>query len=549
MGRWTFGGAYYFDGAVDEVRISNIERSFAPMADGTISGHVYAPDGISPLADVEVKVSGTSNKDYTDSQGFYSLTTNAPAVVVEAYYPHHNLGTATVSVISNQTTTQNFTLTERPAESATQWMLGYAGLEDDPDTLSLWHFDEGTGSTGVDSKGVCSFTKPYGSFPYWIEGKFGKALDFDGSNTCAFAFYSNKEYAFGTHAFTVEAWIMPRAGVDQVPNAELVDNTQFWALRYGSGLNSLEGIVGETDPDLLFDTGSGLMTPGEWQHVAVTYGGPGGKLRLWRNGKVVFQTTVDPSTVVNLDRSSPQITLGRSTYMGAYYFDGLIDEVRISRVEREFGPTGGVVCATIGDAKKQVPNTVVSITNPQVVTATFGVDYGGPYYYVEDQNRSNGIRVWGQNAFYRGDTVLVQGTLQLVNGEMTLSQDSVQLQDPVDPLGPLGMNGRAIGGGESGLQPAVSQGIGLNTIGLLVRTTGVVRGANYPTFYVDDGSGAIGTDGVQGVKVFSLDAFPSDGQHAIVAGVCSAESVNGIIRPVIITRPNDSSFPNDVVAF
>lgn len=50
----------------------------------------------------------------------------------------------------------------------------------DPKTIEgLWLFDEGKGNVAVDSSGKGLDGKLIGN-PTWVDGKFGKALEFDG---------------------------------------------------------------------------------------------------------------------------------------------------------------------------------------------------------------------------------------------------------------------------------------------------------------------------------------------------------------------------------
>jgi len=217
------------------------------------------------------------------------------------------------------------------AESPTQWTIGYDGS--DANTVSLWHMNEGAGSSAADVKGIKSFTDFYGNYPTWVTGEFGAALKFNGTSTAAYAFGPNPGYAFGVNPFTVECWLNP---AEQSGMPFIFDNTGNWSLRLGETANSLEAYIGDLDGGIAVTSGA-VLTPNVWQHVAMTSGGAGGKLRLWINGSVVAETNISAEAVGN-GGSSPQITMGRWTYGGAYYFDGAVDEMRISNVERTFAP-------------------------------------------------------------------------------------------------------------------------------------------------------------------------------------------------------------------
>jgi len=74
----------------------------------------------------------------------------------------------------------------------------------DPDTIvGMWLFDEGSGDTTKDSSGNGDDGEINGA--QWVEGKFGTALEFNGS-TDAVACPDNESLDI-TDAITVSAWI------------------------------------------------------------------------------------------------------------------------------------------------------------------------------------------------------------------------------------------------------------------------------------------------------------------------------------------------------
>jgi len=60
---------------------------------------------------------------------------------------------------------------------------GQSYAEIDPETiLGIWLFDEGTGNTAEDASGNGNDGRLMNA-PKWVAGKFGSALEFDGSST------------------------------------------------------------------------------------------------------------------------------------------------------------------------------------------------------------------------------------------------------------------------------------------------------------------------------------------------------------------------------
>jgi hypothetical protein len=162
------------------------------------------------------------------------------------------------------------------------------------------------------------------------------------------------------------------------------------------------------------------------------------------------------------------------------------------------------VVESVGDAKKAADNTPV-LLGSHVVT----LDDSG-YYYVEDVDRVSGIRVnQPGHSYVRGDVLRVYGRARTDAGtyERYIEAQSVRRMGGPEDIKPLCMRNYNVGGGSFGLQKGVwswnrgddtppwAEAVGVNNIGLLVRTCGLVTEAvidpAHPEneyFYVEDGS-------------------------------------------------------------
>ncbi|MHB9037314.1 MAG: FG-GAP repeat domain-containing protein [Armatimonadota bacterium] len=147
-------------------------------------------------------------------------------------------------------------------------------------------------------------------------------------------------------------------------------------------------------------------------------------------------------------------------------------------------------------------------------------------FYIESQDRANGIRVYSHSITPQsGYLATVIGTMStLASGERCIDSYSMQ-QVPGLLIAPLGATNKSLGGGAFGLQQGVTGGIGLNNIGLLLKTTGSVTQTDNGWFMITDGSGAA-------IKVLG-DLNPSVG-YVAVTGVLSCEKVGTNIAPVIM---------------
>lgn len=107
---------------------------------------------------------------------------------------------------------------------------------------------------------------------------------------------------------------------------------------------------------------------------------------------------------------------------------------------------------------------------------------------------------------------------------------------------PLAVNNKAIGGGAlNQYTPGVENGVGLNNIGLLIKTWGKVTAVDTVNqcFYIDDGSGLLDGSGNVGVRVSYANLAP--GNTITPPALDSFVSVTCISSTVVIDdkiRPN-----------
>lgn len=244
-------------------------------------------------------------------------------------------------------------------------------------------------------------------------------------------------------------------------------------------------------------------------------------------------------------------------------------------------PTPQVV--SIGEAKRLDEGTVVMLNDKVLLTTPFN-------RYIEEQDRSAGILVdsWWEvptppdvpppppalATSSSGRTlVTLVGTTSAGWPEAWIRVlEATATTDPYNaPLSPVFLGNKALGGSACGIQPGVVDfaapenprlATGLNNIGLLVATYGVVTHIKYPEwwgdtwrFWIDDGSGLFdGTldpntqEPVHGVCVVCPGDWPLEetlqlGTRLRVSGVLGCVN-NGLEQPVRQLVPRDL---NDIV--
>ena len=169
-----------------------------------------------------------------------------------------------------------------------------------------------------------------------------------------------------------------------------------------------------------------------------------------------------------------------------------------------------------------------------------GNEHGGTFIYVENANRTCGIKVMTSTPVSMGQHVWVEGTTATIDGERAITESTVSTSQQVayELIKPLCMPNKTVGGGnwryDAGTgagQRGIEGASGLNNIGLLVRTTGAVTYVDARTFILDDGSAV----SVKVVTPSGFDADP-DWTHAGVTGVSSTEMVDGKLLRVLRVR-------------
>ncbi|MEK7397049.1 MAG: LamG domain-containing protein, partial [Candidatus Poribacteria bacterium] len=194
--------------------------------------------------------------------------------------------------------------------------------------VAAWSFDEGAGDTvkdvsGNGHNGTISGAK-------WIDGKLGKALDFNGDGDQVLVPHDNTLNIKGE--LTVEAWVFPKGW-----NPDLNAVAQKWE----DGTNRRQyqlDVYTERNWWYVSDAGSNwpraegkiAVALNQWTHLAGTYDGK--TLRSYTNGKF----DVELAQANGIFASDIPLVIGgygpktpKCTYAQNRHFKGIIDEVRI----------------------------------------------------------------------------------------------------------------------------------------------------------------------------------------------------------------------------
>lgn len=188
---------------------------------------------------------------------------------------------------------------------------------------------------------------------------------------------------------------------------------------------------------------------------------------------------------------------------------------------------------SIRNAKQSPDGAVVTIAEGIVTKALDGC------FYIETPDRLFGIRIESLAKVNPGDSVKVYGQMATISGERCVkcvSPTVVSIGNAIPQ--PFVMTNRDIGGAASGMQAGVRNPRGPNNIGLLVRTSGVVKNHGTDYIFIDDGSKCDAGKGVKGLKVMTSQR-PPIGSSVIVTGASSCEIPPGETTAVRVIRAGD----------
>ncbi len=195
----------------------------------------------------------------------------------------------------------------------------------DSHTVALWHFNEVSGSTVSDAGTNGNTGEAVGTSI--VDGKFGKSRSFDGSGDYVNLPETASLTGIST-AITLEAWVYSSgySGGSVIASG----NQNDYALAvYNTGqlrvdLYGVDGASGGA-----FES-QGVITTDAWHHIAVTY--DGSIERIFIDGNE--DTSRAATGVLGTSPQGEDIAIGSYRGSGPNYFNGLIDEVRISDIAR-----------------------------------------------------------------------------------------------------------------------------------------------------------------------------------------------------------------------
>jgi|GEM_PF-2158561 len=190
------------------------------------------------------------------------------------------------------------------------------------ETVGLWHFNEGSGSSTIDASGNGN-TGTISGATWTTNGVFGNALSFDGSDDWVSVSNSDSVNLHGSNEVSIEAWINPSSGGVTWYGIVSKGNGQQYAITLNSPNRYIHFETNQLDGGSCgaANTASGTIPLDEWSHVVAVYDGSTKKVYI--NG--IERASVSCSYRFASNTEALRIGQGNN----GEYFKGLIDEVRI----------------------------------------------------------------------------------------------------------------------------------------------------------------------------------------------------------------------------
>jgi hypothetical protein len=192
----------------------------------------------------------------------------------------------------------------------------------DPNLAGWWRFDDGAGTTAVDSSGQERHGELIGG-PQWTAGMRKGALAFSGSSHVAIPGYDG---IMGGHARTTAAWIKVENTSASIITWGPTGGGTKWVMRTHNGPASLRVECGQSQIIGTID-----LADGQWHHTAavlVDDGSPNvDEIKLYVDGVPDEISAVTPRLVNTSAGGDVQIAYDLNN--SGRTFQGLIDDVRL----------------------------------------------------------------------------------------------------------------------------------------------------------------------------------------------------------------------------
>ncbi|HUV65206.1 MAG TPA: LamG domain-containing protein, partial [Sedimentisphaerales bacterium] len=187
----------------------------------------------------------------------------------------------------------------------------------DPNLVGLWRFDEGSGTTTVDSSGhgndailVAGAT--------WATGRFGGGIKLDGTS----GYVSIPDFELTTDTITFAIWLNGWKAANWAP---LISSREFTACEMNFGDNNTLHYTWNNDSYLTYNwTGGPIIPQDTWTMLAVTIDPTGATAYVYTDADGLKQAT---NEIAHYEQTVGALQIGYS--YGTRYVRGIVDEAAV----------------------------------------------------------------------------------------------------------------------------------------------------------------------------------------------------------------------------
>ncbi|MCX6793223.1 MAG: prepilin-type N-terminal cleavage/methylation domain-containing protein [Candidatus Falkowbacteria bacterium] len=215
-----------------------------------------------------------------------------------------------------------------------------------PGLIGWWKFDEGSGTTAIDSSGNNKSGTLVGS-PTYVAGKSGNALQFTGTNLVRigansdFVFQEGNYWTISLYVNTTSSYVGAGTTGADILGKAIVGATSAYAITVGnvngSGMDNKVGFTIDSAPGNNYSTGNPAipaLNDGLWHHIVIVYDASSGP--TYTKGTIYYDGTSYGTYNANTLKTGWATSSSYALAIGTAYvscpslcFSGKVDDVRI----------------------------------------------------------------------------------------------------------------------------------------------------------------------------------------------------------------------------
>jgi hypothetical protein len=211
------------------------------------------------------------------------------------------------------------------------FLFCFSGTVSADSLVAHWDFNETSGTTAADSSGNGNTGTLYNmDSSDWVSGKWGNALDFDGSNDYV-SVPDDSTMDFGTGSFSISLWVIATNYNSQC--MMIINGTSgggYSGKRYGFRYDDddVKFVVDDNTTKTVVATTTNFLHGGAWHHVVAVRDRANDKMRIYVDGSQSVEG--NDNTNNSIDSSSEPVYIGRDGIdSSSKYVDGRLDDIRL----------------------------------------------------------------------------------------------------------------------------------------------------------------------------------------------------------------------------